>query len=109
MRQDQELSQKIGLLKGMSIYKFFRVIYGYHADTGLPYIVAKVQKPQVSSKVFINNDYGFTEQVEKEFADYFDEKQSFVGEQKEKKENQADKDQKSDEEDKIEENKEREL
>jgi len=81
MRQDQALSQKVGLLKGMSIYKFFRVIYGYHADTGLPYIVAKVQKPQVSSKVFINNDYGFTEQVEKEFADYFDEKQSFVGDQ----------------------------
>jgi len=81
MRQDQALSQKVGLLKGMSIYKFFRVVYGYRADTGLPYIVAKVQKPQVSSQVFINNDYGFTEQVEKEFADYFDEKQSFVGDQ----------------------------
>jgi len=71
MRQDQELSQKVGLLKGMSIYKFFRVIYGYR-ENGEPFIVAKVQKPQVSSKVFINNDYGFTEEVEKEFSDYFD-------------------------------------
>jgi hypothetical protein len=73
MRQNQELSQKVGLLKGMSIYKFFRVIYGYRADTGLPFIAAKVQKPLVSSAVFINNDYGFAEEVEKEFSDYFDE------------------------------------
>ena len=56
----------------MSIYKFFRVIYGY-AETGEPYIVAKVKKPVVSSQVFINNDYGFTEEVEKEFSDYFDQ------------------------------------
>jgi hypothetical protein len=71
MRQNQELSQKVGLLKGMSIYKFFRVIYGYHSDTNLPFIAAKVQKPQVSSQVFINNDYFFTKEVAKEFQDYF--------------------------------------
>jgi hypothetical protein len=56
----------------MSVYKFFRVIYGYHSDTDRPFILAKVQKPQVSSQVFINNDYGFSEEVEKEFSTCFD-------------------------------------
>jgi hypothetical protein len=70
MRQNKELSQKVGLLKGMSIYKFFRVIYGYDGER--VYIAAKVQKPLISSQVFINNDYGFTEEVEKNFTDYFE-------------------------------------
>jgi hypothetical protein len=71
MRQDPALSQKVGLLKGMSIYKFFRVIYGY--KDGQVYIAEKVKKPSVSSTVFINNDYGFQSEVEREFSDYFSE------------------------------------
>jgi len=71
MRENKELAAKVGLLPGMGIYKFFRVIYGYRED-GFAYIVQKRQKPQISSQVFINNDYGFTEQIEKEFSEYFD-------------------------------------
>ena len=71
MRQDKELANKVGLLPGMGIYKIFRVIYGYDGER--TYIAAKRKKPLISSQVFINNDYGFTEQVEKEFSDYFDE------------------------------------
>src|SRR5581483_6425949 len=70
MRQDKELANKVGLLPSMSIYKIFRVIYGYDQDK--VYIAAKRKKPLISSKVFINNDYDFAEQVEKEFSDYFD-------------------------------------
>jgi len=71
MRQDKELANKVGLLPGMGIYKIFRVIYGYDGER--TYIAAKRKKPLISSQVFINNDYGFTEEVEKEFSDYFDE------------------------------------
>jgi len=71
MRQNKELAEKVGLLPGMGIYKFFRVIYGYEGDR--TYIATKRKKPLISSQVFINNDYGFTEQVEQEFSDYFDE------------------------------------
>ncbi|CAG8809474.1 3393_t:CDS:2, partial [Racocetra persica] len=73
MRQDPELAKKVGLLKGMSIYKFFRVIYGYD-EAGRAYIADKVKKPLTSSKVFINNEYGFQQEVEQEFSPYFDEK-----------------------------------
>ncbi|CAG8511175.1 7131_t:CDS:2 [Ambispora gerdemannii] len=71
MRENKELAEKVGLLPGMGIYKFFRVIYGYDGER--TYIAQKRKKPLISSQVFINNDYGFTEQVEKEFSDYFDE------------------------------------
>jgi hypothetical protein len=70
MRENKELAEKVGLLPGMGIYKFFRVIYGYKDER--TYIVQKRKKPLISSQVFINNDYGFTEQVEQEFSDYFD-------------------------------------
>ncbi|CAI2200509.1 10940_t:CDS:2, partial [Funneliformis geosporum] len=70
MRQNKELSEKVGLLPGMGIYKFFRVIYGYEGER--TYIAQKRKKPLISSQVFINNDYGFTEEVEKEFSDYFE-------------------------------------
>jgi hypothetical protein len=46
----------------MGIYKIFRVIYGYEGER--TYVAAKRKKPLTSSQVFINNDYGFTEQVE---------------------------------------------
>ncbi|CAI2185196.1 15214_t:CDS:2, partial [Funneliformis geosporum] len=70
MRQNKELSEKVGLLPGMGIYKFFRVIYGYDGER--TYIAQKRKKPLISSQVFINNDYGFTEEVEQEFSDYFE-------------------------------------
>src|SRR5437763_16850391 len=65
MRENQALAEKVGLLPGMGIYKFFRVIYGYDGER--TYIAAKRKKPLISSRVFINNDY----EVEQEFADYF--------------------------------------
>jgi len=71
MRENKELANKVGLLPGMGIYKIFRVIYGYDGER--TYIAQKRKKPLISSQVFVNNDYGFTEQVEKEFSDYFDE------------------------------------
>jgi len=70
MRENKELAEKVGLLPGMGIYKFFRVIYGYDGER--VYISQKRKKPLISSQVFINHDYGFNEQVEQEFADYFD-------------------------------------
>jgi hypothetical protein len=70
MRENQELAQKVGLLPGMGVYKFFRVIYGYEGDK--TYIAQKRKRPLTSSAVFINNDYGFSEEVEKEFAPYFE-------------------------------------
>ncbi|CAG8568572.1 4149_t:CDS:2 [Ambispora leptoticha] len=70
MRANSELAEKVGLLPGMGIYKFFRVIYGYDGER--VYIAQKRKKPFISSQVFINNDYGFTEEVEKEFSDYFE-------------------------------------
>src|SRR5438105_805606 len=70
MGANKELAEKVGLLPGMGIYKFFRVIYGYEGER--VYIAQKRKKPLISSRVFINNDYGFTSEVEKEFSDYFD-------------------------------------
>ncbi|KLL04466.1 MAG: hypothetical protein MRERV_14c063 [Mycoplasmataceae bacterium RV_VA103A] len=72
MRQDKELATRVGLLPGMSIYKFFKVIYGY--ENGQAFIQQKRKKPLLSSQVFINNDYGFQQEVEQEFSPYFDEK-----------------------------------
>jgi hypothetical protein len=69
MRANKELSEKVGLLKGMSIYKFFRVIYGYEGER--VYIAEKIKKPMVSSHVFINNDFGYTEIAESDFSPYF--------------------------------------
>ncbi|MCE8167650.1 MAG: hypothetical protein I3275_03405 [Candidatus Moeniiplasma glomeromycotorum] len=71
MRQDQALAQKVGLLSHMSIYKFFRVIYGY--DDGKPYLAAKVKKPLTSSFVFINHQKGFNQEAEVEFSPCFEE------------------------------------
>ncbi|CAG8442394.1 3956_t:CDS:2 [Ambispora leptoticha] len=65
MRENKALAEKVGLLPSMGIYKFFRVIYGYDSDH--TYIVEKRKKPLTSSQVFINDDYGFQEVVEKEF------------------------------------------
>jgi len=69
MRENKSLADQVGLLPSMGIYKFFRVIYGY--DDERTYIQEKRKKPLISSQVFINNDYGFTEQVEKEFSPCF--------------------------------------
>jgi hypothetical protein len=71
MRENKELSQKVGLLPGMGVYKFFRVIYGYQ-ENGLSFIQAKRKKPFLSSQIFINNDYGFNQEVEQELGSYFD-------------------------------------
>ena len=70
MRENKVLAEKVGLLPGMGIYKFFRVIYGYDGER--TYIAQKRKKPLISSQVFINNDYGFTQEVEREFSNYFD-------------------------------------
>ena len=69
MRENKALAEKVGLLPSMGIYKFFRVIYGYQGDQ--TFIQEKRKKPFTSSQVFINNDYGFNEVVEKEFSPYF--------------------------------------
>ena len=69
MRENKSLADQVGLLPSMGIYKFFRVIYGYDGER--TYIQEKRKKPLISSQVFINNDYGFTEQVEKEFSPCF--------------------------------------
>jgi hypothetical protein len=69
MRANKELSEKFGLLKGMSIYKFFRVIYGYDGERS--YIVAKIKKPTKSSVVFINNNSDYSLTAENDFSDYF--------------------------------------
>ena len=69
MRENKELAEKVGLLPGMGIYKFFRVIYGYDGER--VFIQEKRKKPFTSSQVFINNEYGFSEVVEKEFSPYF--------------------------------------
>jgi hypothetical protein len=71
MRENKALAHKVGLLPGMGIYKFFRVIYGYDGER--TYIAQKRKKPLISSQVFINNDYGFNEEVEQEFTPYFDQ------------------------------------
>jgi hypothetical protein len=71
MRENKELAHKVGLLPGMGIYKFFRVIYGY--DQEKVYIAQKRKKPLISSQVFINNEYSFNQEVEQEFANYFDQ------------------------------------
>ncbi|WNE40450.1 MAG: hypothetical protein GBAus27B_000517 [Mycoplasmataceae bacterium] len=70
MREDKELAERVGLLKGMAVYKFFRVIYGYEKDR--TFIQEKRKKPLISSQVFINNDYGFAEEVTQEFGEYFE-------------------------------------
>jgi hypothetical protein len=69
MRENKELAEKVGLLPSMGVYKFFRVIYGYEGENA--FIQAKRKKPFTTSQVFINNDYGFSEVVEKEFSPYF--------------------------------------
>ena len=75
MRDNTELAERVGLLKGVSIYKFFRAVYGYYEDKRngilLTYISEKIRKPVRYSLVFINNDYGRTEQIKKEFTPYF--------------------------------------
>ncbi|CAG8725352.1 9674_t:CDS:2 [Racocetra persica] len=73
MRENKVLSQKVGLLPGMGIYKIFRVIYGY--ENGQAFIQQKRKKPLTSSQVFINNEYGFQQEAEQEFSPYFDEKE----------------------------------
>src|SRR3954468_10355249 len=65
MRENKALAEKVGLLPGMGIYKFFRVIYGYEGERA--YIQEKRQKPAISSQVFINTDYNYAEQAESEF------------------------------------------
>ncbi|KAF9992630.1 hypothetical protein BGZ65_012003, partial [Modicella reniformis] len=69
MRENKELSEKVGLLPGMGVYKFFRVIYGYYGEKS--FIQEKRQKPLISSQVFINNDYGGAEELAQEFSPYF--------------------------------------
>jgi hypothetical protein len=71
MRENKALAEKVGLLPGMGVYKFFRVIYGYRED-GFAYLAEKRKKPLITSQVFINNEYGFNEEVEQEFRPYFD-------------------------------------
>jgi hypothetical protein len=71
MRENKALSQKVGLLKGMGVYKFFRNIYGYY-PTGVAFIKEKRKKPTISSQIFINNDFGFAQEVEQEFKVYFE-------------------------------------
>ena len=69
MRENKELAERVGLLSGMGIYKFFRVIYGYEGER--TYIQEKRQKPAISSAVFINNNYGDQQEIEQEFSPYF--------------------------------------
>jgi hypothetical protein len=69
MRANPELAAKVGLLPGMGVYKFFRVIYGYEGERA--YIAAKRKKPTISSQVFINNDFGDAETIENDFSAYF--------------------------------------
>ena len=75
MRTNQALAEKVGLLPGMGVYKFFQVIYGYYEDRkngiALSYKNEKIRKPIRYSQVFINNNYGGTEQIKKEFTSYF--------------------------------------
>ncbi|MDR1670330.1 MAG: hypothetical protein LBR43_01205 [Spiroplasmataceae bacterium] len=70
MRENQELAQKVGLLKGMGVYKFFRVIYGYKENQA--FIQAKRKKPAITSYAFINNDLVYPEEIEQEFGAYFE-------------------------------------
>ena len=76
MRANPELSQKVGLLPGMGIYKFFRVIYGYDGER--VYIAEKRKKPALSSQIFLNNDYDFAEEVEDQFSEYFEKEKKFA-------------------------------
>ena len=75
MRTNQELAKKVGLLSNTSIYKFFRVTYGYYEDQkngiSLSYVNEKIRKPVRYSQVFINNNSSDSEQIKKEFAPYF--------------------------------------
>jgi hypothetical protein len=75
MRNNKELAEKVGLLSGMKIYKFFRVIYDYYSDEkngiNLTYIRDKIRRPGRYSYIFINNDYGYSKQDEPDFASYF--------------------------------------
>ncbi|WNE41218.1 MAG: hypothetical protein mread185_000675 [Mycoplasmataceae bacterium] len=70
MREDTELANKVGLLRGMGVYKFFRVIYGYKENQA--FIQEKRKKPVITSYVFINNDLAYSEEIEQEFGAYFD-------------------------------------
>ena len=45
MRENKELANKVGLLPGMGIYKFFRVIYGYDGDR--TFIIQKRKRPLI--------------------------------------------------------------
>jgi len=55
--QQPELAAKMGLLPGMSVYKFFRVIYGYQqvGDQILSYVAEQIKKPAKISATYINN------------------------------------------------------
>jgi hypothetical protein len=70
MRNNKKLAAKTGLLPSMRIYKFFQTIYGYHK--GKRYQTSKkTLRPKHYSYIFINDDYGYIKQVEKDFGNYF--------------------------------------
>jgi len=69
MRANKELAEKVGLLPGMSIFKFFRITYGHYGK--LIYPNEKAKKPHTYSHVFINSGYHYSEKAENDFIRYF--------------------------------------
>jgi len=55
--QQPQLAAKMGLLPGMGVYKFFRVIYGYYqqGEQVFSYVADKIKKPAKISATYINN------------------------------------------------------
>jgi hypothetical protein len=72
MRNNRELAAKTGLLPNMRIYQSFQNIYDYRKSKKYR-LTEKSHKPRRYSYAFINNDYGYVKQVEKDFGNYFAE------------------------------------
>jgi hypothetical protein len=70
MRQNKELAEKVGLLPGMKVYKFFQATYSYCRDKRYS-LKEKISKPNYYSYVFINNEYGCEKKIKRKLAPYF--------------------------------------
>jgi len=71
MRQNKELAEKVGLLPGMKVYKFFQSTYGYCKNKRRYGLKEKISKPNHHSYVFINNEYSYDKKIKKKLAPYF--------------------------------------
>jgi hypothetical protein len=72
LRADKGWAEKMGLLPGMSLYKFYRWIYAYQDGQKIP--LAKVARPHKTTATFVNDDANYTARIREELAPYLEVK-----------------------------------